>query len=74
MPEQPTLNKHVPQSQAIDNRTDSARGSPNGLLTYEAWAPRSKRTIAGLVDDQDALSEWRRNLARLRANHGDDPT
>ncbi|MDX9885365.1 hypothetical protein [Thauera sp.] len=35
--------------------------------SYSAWTAQRKRTIADLVDDQDALEDWHRNLARLRA-------
>ena len=35
--------------------------------TYSAWTTQRKRTIADLVDDRDALEDWHRNLARLRA-------
>lgn len=74
MPEQRNLIKHAPQPQAIAGYTDSTNESPNGFLAYAAWATKPKRTIADLADDQDALSDWRRNLARLRANSTDDPT
>jgi hypothetical protein len=35
---------------------------------YSAWTTQRKRTVAELVDDQDALAEWHRNVAHLRAD------
>ena len=32
-----------------------------------AWSTPRKRSIAELADDSDALEDWHRNLARLRA-------
>ncbi len=74
MPEQRSSTQHGHQAQAIVDGTDSAYNWPDVSLAYRPWATKPKRTIADLVDDQDALSDWRRNLARLRASSADDPT
>jgi len=49
-------------------RTLNANG-PLAASDYSAFAAKRKRTVAALIDDQDALAEWHRNMARLRTDH-----
>lgn len=74
MPEQRKLIERDPQPQTLSGYADSTKASRHGFLTYGSWTTKPKRTIADLADDMDALSDWRRNLARLRASNTDDPT
>lgn len=37
------------------------------ICNRSAWPFPRKRSISDLVNDWDALADWRRNLARLRA-------
>jgi hypothetical protein len=56
-----------PNPVAVATHTNMASNESGQLSNYSAWTARRKRTIADLVDDQDALEDWHRNLARLRA-------
>lgn len=50
-------------------RADPAAANVSQSLSgYNASTAQHKRTVAELVDDQDTLAEWHRNMDRLRAD------
>ncbi len=57
-----------PNPAAVATQATMASNEPAQHAGYSAWTAQRKRTIADLVDDQDALADWHRNLARLRAD------
>lgn len=57
-----------PSPAAIATQANMASNESGQDSAYSAWTTQRKRTIADLVDDQDALADWHRNLARLRAD------
>jgi hypothetical protein len=56
-----------PNPAAVATHATMASNESGQHSAYSAWTTQRKRTIAELVDDQDALEDWHRNLARLRA-------
>lgn len=44
----------------------SGGASNEGLLNYRGWNTEARRSVADLLDDQEALDAWRRNVTRLR--------
>ncbi len=60
-----------PNPATVASQASMAAAQTAPLATYAAWTTRRKPTIAELVDDQDALEDWHRNLARLRAQPQD---
>jgi hypothetical protein len=59
--------KLSPNPAAAATHANMASKQSEQHSVYSAWTAQRKRTIADLVDDQDALEDWHRNLARLRA-------
>ena len=57
-----------PNPAAVATHANMANKQSEQHSAYSAWTAQRKRTIADLVDDQDALADWHRNLARLRAD------
>jgi len=57
-----------PNPATIASHATMASNESEQHPAYSAWTTQRKRTIADLVDDQDALEDWHRNLARLRAD------
>lgn len=66
MPDQHDSIKRDSEDQAVAGQADRANGGAVPSLMSGIWTRKPKRTIADLVDDQEALASWRRNLARLR--------
>lgn len=61
-----TTRSSTPATAAAHATMDSTEAAQHSA--YSAWTTQRKRTIADLVDDQGALEDWHRNLARLRAD------
>ncbi len=57
-----------PNPAAVPSHATMASNESEQHSAYRAWTTQRKRTIADLLDDQDALEDWHRNLARLRAD------
>jgi len=62
----------LPQNPAaVVPQASTTRSASDQHGAYNAWTARRRHSIADLVDDQDALADWHRNLARLRAEPKD---
>lgn len=59
--------KRSPNPATVAAPPTIASNAPEPHSAYGAWVAPPKRSIADLVDDADALADWHRNLARLRA-------
>jgi hypothetical protein len=47
-------------------RFTSGGTSNEGMPDYRGWKTEARRSVADLLDDQEALDAWHRNLSRLR--------
>lgn len=63
-----TSSTQSPKPATVAPHAAMASNEPEQHFPYSAWTTRRKPTIADLIDDPDALADWHRNLARLRAD------
>lgn len=61
-----TPGTHAPDPAALNALSAIPGDGPARYLAHDTSGVRAKRSIADLIDDQDALADWHRNVARLR--------
>ena len=60
--------KSGPTADPLGTHFASGGASNEGLLDHRGWTTEAKRSVADLLDDQEALDAWRRNVTRLRGD------
>lgn len=58
---------HSPNPATVTTHLSVTSNPSKPHSAYDALTNPRKRAIAELINDQDALADWHRNLARLRA-------
>lgn len=71
MPTHHASTKRTPTPASVATHAAMTSKASEEYSAYGARMTQRKGTIADLVDDQSALDDWHRNLARLRANSKD---
>lgn len=60
--------KSGPTADPLSAHFASSGASNEGLLDHRGWNTKAKHSVSDLLNDQEALDAWRRNVTRLRGD------